>query len=73
MQNPFANTPMEEMMKPWMEASGFAKKPEAAPNPFDNPFTQAMQGFFNGGKADENPQAHPICFPATLSSRRFRT
>ncbi|WP_276119034.1 DUF937 domain-containing protein [Pararhizobium qamdonense] len=45
MQNPFANTPMEAMMKPWLEASGFTRKPHPAANPFDNAFTQAMSSF----------------------------
>ena len=44
-QNPFANTPMEAMMKPWLEASGFTRKPQPAANPFDNVFTQAMSSF----------------------------
>ncbi|OBZ92683.1 hypothetical protein ADU59_25175 [Pararhizobium polonicum] len=62
MQNPFANTPMEAMMKPWLEASGFAKKPEPAANPFDNPFTQAMQGFFGMGKPEEKQPTAPDMF-----------
>ena len=45
MQNPFANTPMEAMMKPWLEASGFTRKPQPAANPFENAFTQAMSSF----------------------------
>lgn len=72
MQNPFANTPMEEMMKPWMEASGFAKKPEATPNPFDNPFTQAMQGFFTGTKAPEKPASAPDMFAANPFLQAFQ-
>jgi hypothetical protein len=72
MQNPFANTPMEAMMKPWMEASGFAKKPEPAANPFDNPFTQAMQGFFNGGKTDEKPAGAPDMFAGNPFVKAFQ-
>jgi len=50
--NPFA-----DMMQQWAEATGFAKKPEAA-NPFtDNPFTQAAQEFF--GTKKETP-ANPF-------------
>lgn len=63
-QNPFANTPMEAMMKHWLEASGFAKKPEPAPNPFDNPFTQAMQNFFGMAKPEEKQQPAPDMFAA---------
>lgn len=73
MQNPFANTPMEEMMKPWMEASGFARKPEPAANPFDNPFTQAMQGFFNGGKTAEKPAGAPDMFAGNPFVKAFQT
>ncbi len=72
MQNPFANTPMEEMMKPWMEASGFARKPEPAANPFDNPFTQAMQGFFNGGKTAEKPAGAPDMFAGNPFVKAFQ-
>ena len=57
MPNGFANTPMEAMMKPWLEASGFARKTEPAANPFDNAFTQGMQGFFGMGKPAEKQQA----------------
>ena len=73
MQNPFANTPMEAMMKPWLEASGFTRKPQPAANPFDNaftqamssftpamnPFTQAMQGFFGTAKPEEKTAIRP--------------
>ncbi|WP_457582392.1 DUF937 domain-containing protein [Ensifer canadensis] len=52
----FANNPMATMMQQWMEATGLAKKPEQA-NPFDNPFTQAMQGFFAAGKKEEAAKA----------------
>jgi hypothetical protein len=48
-----ANNPMMTLMRQWMEATGLAKKPEPQPNPFDNPFTQAMQGFFGIGKTQE--------------------
>ena len=60
-------------MKPWLEASGFAKKPQPAPNPFDNPFTQAMQGFFGMAKPEENSKPPPTCLPPTPSSRPFKT
>ncbi len=73
LQNPFANTPMEAMMKPWLEASGFARKPEPTPNPFDNPFTQAMQGFFNGGKTEEKPASGaPDMFAANPFVKAFQ-
>ncbi|OAP40951.1 hypothetical protein AU381_03410 [Sinorhizobium glycinis] len=51
-----ANNPMMTLMRQWMEATGLAKKPEPPPNPFDNPFTQAMQGFFGVGKGDAKPK-----------------
>jgi len=72
MQNPFANTPMDAMMKPWLEASGFAKKPEPTANPFDNPFTQAMQGFFSGAKTDEKPAGAPDMFAANPFLKAFQ-
>lgn len=53
----FANNPMMQLMRQWMEMTGFAKKAEPHPNPFDNPFMQAMQGFFGVGKAKEEPKA----------------
>ncbi len=53
----FANNPMATMMQQWMEASGLARKPEPQANPFDNPFTQAMQGFFGAGKKEETAKA----------------
>lgn len=71
-QNPFANTPMEAMMKPWLEASGFAKKPQPAPNPFDNPFTQAMQGFFGMAKPEEKQQSAPDMFAANPFIKAFQ-
>jgi len=71
-QNPFANTPMEAMMKPWLEASGFAKKPEPAANPFDNPFTQAMQGFFGMGKPEEKQPTAPDMFAANPFIKAFQ-
>jgi hypothetical protein len=52
-----ANNPMMTLMRQWMEATGLTKKPEPPPNPFDNPFTQAMQGFFGVGTAKEEPKA----------------
>ncbi|WP_275789151.1 DUF937 domain-containing protein [Pararhizobium gei] len=70
--NPFAGTPMEAMMKPWLEASGFAKKPEPAANPFDNPFTQAMQGFFNAGKPMEKQAPAPDMFAANPFIKAFQ-
>ncbi len=50
MSGGLADNPMMTLMRQWMEATGLAKKAEPQPNPFDNPFTQAMQGFFGIGK-----------------------
>jgi hypothetical protein len=72
MQNPFANTPMEAMMKPWLEASGFIKKPQPTPNPFDNPFTQAMQGFFGMAKSEEKQPTAPDMFAANPFIKAFQ-
>ncbi len=72
MQNPFANTPMEAMMKPWLEASGFIKKPQPAPNPFDNPFTQAMQGFFGMNKPEEKQPTAPDMFAGNPFVKAFQ-
>ncbi|PST26238.1 DUF937 domain-containing protein [Mesorhizobium plurifarium] len=60
MSGGLADNPMMTLMRQWMEATGFAKKPEPQPNPFDNPFTQAMQGFFGMGKTPENPKAEEL-------------
>ncbi|WP_026618398.1 hypothetical protein M728_000449 [Ensifer sp. WSM1721] len=57
MSDALANNPIMVLMQQWMEATGLAKKPAPPPNPFDNPFTQAMQGFFGMGKAEEKPKA----------------
>jgi hypothetical protein len=70
--NPFANTPMEAMMKPWLEASGFTKKPEPAPNPFDNPFTQAMQNFFGMAKPEQKQQPAADMFAANPFIKAFQ-
>lgn len=72
MQNPFANTAMEAMMKPWLEASGFARKQEPAPNPFDNPFTQAMQGFFGMNKPEEKQPTAPDLFAGNPFVKAFQ-
>ncbi|MDI7864817.1 DUF937 domain-containing protein [Rhizobiaceae bacterium n13] len=62
--NPFMNGPMGDMMRQWMESTGFApKKPE--PSIFDNPFTQAMQAMFAGQKATPSPsEADPFAINA---------
>lgn len=57
MSGGLADNPMMTLMQQWMEATGFAKKPEPQSNPFDNPFAQAMQGFFGVGKAGEMGRA----------------
>lgn len=57
MSGALADNPMMTLMQQWMEATGLAKKPEPQSNPFDNPFTQAMQGFFGMGKAGETGKA----------------
>ena len=72
MPNSFANTPMEAMMKPWLEASGFARKTEPTANPFDNAFTQGMQGFFGMGKPAEKQQAAPDVFAANPFVKAFQ-
>jgi hypothetical protein len=52
--NPFVNTAMGETIQKWLESTGFAPKPKAAPEPsiFDNPFTQAMQLMFSVAKPE---------------------
>ncbi|MDX3925687.1 MAG: DUF937 domain-containing protein [Shinella sp.] len=53
-----AGNPMADFMRQWMEATGMAKKPEPAANPFDNPFAQAMQDFLAAaGNAKEGKLA----------------
>ncbi|MEZ2129454.1 MULTISPECIES: DUF937 domain-containing protein [unclassified Sinorhizobium] len=53
--NPFVNTAMGETIQKWLESTGFAPKPKAAPEPsiFDNPFTQAMQLMFGSQKPEQ--------------------
>ena len=61
--NPFVNTAMGETIQTWLESTGFAPKPKAAPEPsiFDNPFTQAMQVMFSVPKPEAAPQpANPF-------------
>ncbi len=49
-----ADNPMLETMNVWMKAAGFQPKPAARqPNPFDNPFTQAMSQMFGGQQASK--------------------
>ncbi len=54
--NAFASNPFAPMMQSWLEASGFARKPEPVPNPFDNSFTQAMQAFLQPKPAEKRPE-----------------
>ncbi|OWV92232.1 hypothetical protein ATY78_01470 [Rhizobium sp. R635] len=60
--NPFVNTAMGESIQKWLESTGFAPKPKAAPEPniFDNPFTQAMQLMFSVPKPEPTPQPNPF-------------
>ncbi|ANK84477.1 MULTISPECIES: DUF937 domain-containing protein [unclassified Rhizobium] len=60
--NPFVNTAMGETIQKWLESTGFAPKPKAAPEPniFDNPFTQAMQLMFSVPKQEPAPQPNPF-------------
>lgn len=57
--NPFVNTAMGETIQKWLESTGFAPKPKAAPEPsiFDNPFTQAMQLMFGPQKPEQTQTA----------------
>ncbi|MBX4908062.1 MULTISPECIES: DUF937 domain-containing protein [Rhizobium] len=60
--NPFANTAMGESIQKWLESTGFAPKPKAAPESsiFDNPFTQAMQLMFSMPKQQPAPAPNPF-------------
>ncbi|ANL52030.1 DUF937 domain-containing protein [Rhizobium phaseoli] len=60
--NPFVNTAMGETIQKWLESTGFAPKPKAAPEPsiFDNPFTQAMQLMFSMPQQEPAPQPNPF-------------
>lgn len=60
--NPFVNTAMGETIQKWLESTGFAPKPKAAPEPsiFDNPFTQAMQLMFSAPKPEPEAPANPF-------------
>jgi hypothetical protein len=64
--NPFVNTPMGEMIQKWLESTGFAPKPNTAPelNIFDNPFMKAMQMMFSTpqpeGKGAKEPSINPF-------------
>ncbi|PDT18260.1 hypothetical protein CO670_02305 [Rhizobium sp. J15] len=60
--NPFVNTAMGESIQKWLESTGFAPKPKAAPEPsiFDNPFTQAMQVMFSTPKPEPASQPNPF-------------
>ena len=56
--NPFAGTPMAQMMQQWLENTGFQPKPAPQPQPniFDNPFTKAFQDMMGGA---QKPQPAP--------------
>lgn len=56
--NPFAGTPMAQMMQQWLENTGFQPKPAPQPQPniFDNPFTKAFQEMMGGA---QKPQPAP--------------
>lgn len=53
----FAASPMGQMTQQWLESMGLQPKakPQAAINPFDNPFTQAMRSMWGLDKP-EQPQ-----------------
>ncbi|QRM54438.1 DUF937 domain-containing protein [Sinorhizobium sp. BG8] len=59
-QGTSTDNPFAVMAQQWMEATGMAKKPQPAANPFDNPFTQAMQSFFSGGAAAKKDTPNPF-------------
>ncbi|WP_377293045.1 DUF937 domain-containing protein [Rhizobium sp. SG2393] len=59
-----ADNPYAAMMRPFMEAAGFAQKEPQPVNPFDNPFTQAMQGFFAMGMPQAEKKPEPDLFAA---------
>lgn len=57
--NPFAGSPMGQMMQQWLESTGFvrkAKQPDTL-NPFDNPFTKAFQDMMGGVRQQPQPAA----------------
>ncbi|MFP5076038.1 DUF937 domain-containing protein [Rhizobium sp. YIM 134829] len=70
---PDAN-PFGAAMQNWLEAAGFARKPEqAAPlGAFDNPFTQAMQAFFTAPKASAKPTSTPDPFALNPFLKAFQ-
>lgn len=53
----FPANPMAAMTEQWMKAAGMTRPPEPAANPFDNAFTQAMQGMFAAGRPEPKPDA----------------
>lgn len=60
--NPFANSPMGQMMQQWLESTGFvqkAKQPEAA-NLFDNPFAKAFRDMMGGATKQGQPSGNPF-------------
>ncbi|OQP85991.1 hypothetical protein BTR14_12980 [Rhizobium rhizosphaerae] len=61
---PFDAMPFAAMMRPWMEATGLMRKPEPPPRmPFETPFTQAMQAYFQAlsqGAQPPKPAPEPV-------------
>ena len=55
--NPFAGTPMGDMMQQWLQTTGFAPKqqPKVSANPFDNPFIAAWQEMMGVSAAKAPP------------------
>ncbi|PYE36241.1 hypothetical protein C8J35_102627 [Rhizobium sp. PP-F2F-G38] len=70
----FGDNPFGPAMQTWLETIGLARKkePPAMPNPFDNPFTQAMQAFFTPPKSPEKPQAAPDMFAGNPFMKAFQ-
>jgi hypothetical protein len=50
--NPFAGTPMAQMMQPWLASLGLHPKPKA-PDAFDNPFLDAARQFWGAGQTQQ--------------------
>jgi hypothetical protein len=72
-QASFGANPFGPALQSWLEAVGLSQKAEkpAMANPFDNPFTQAMQSFFTAPKPPQQPAQNAWGAPDMFAGNPF--
>ncbi|WJR68011.1 DUF937 domain-containing protein [Neorhizobium sp. CSC1952] len=70
----FAASPMGQMTRQWLESLGLQPKakPQAAANPFDNPFTQAMRSMWGLDKPEQPQPASGNLFADNPFAKAFQ-